>query len=437
MKKIWMKGEVFTALNAEEIKSLNDEQIVAYHDDATKSKEIEAEKINNTIIDLQENATTNKSEIETLKTQLAEVMKAHDNSLIETVKTQGIVLAKLMKNGSSSKVETIKDILSANGVAIKNVKNKGVNFTVKASQVPGDIGDRTDLAARIPGVEQIARRKVFMKDLIKTVSTDTEYIKKTEQDVVVRDAKNVAACAPSTHNTKLTWKQTTLQQRKVRDFVHVCIDMMEDYDFVEGEIKDLIEYGVASHVDAGLLLGDGISPNINGVASYASTFNAALVGADYSAATGSPIQTPNVGDLICVAGAQIEFLGQHNNFMPNVAVVNPKTVKLLKLTKDKNDQYLIPNWLTANGDEVGEIMLISNPLVPENEAYVMDSTKATIYQAKALNVAMSFENNDNFETETVTVKGYERLNLWVSTNNSNAFMHIPSISAAITAITKP
>ena len=432
--KTWIKNGSFVALNTEAIKGLTNEDSIEYFEALTAHREEEATGLKNSIKELSENADANAEAITKLATELKESTKVQ----AETVKAHGIALSKMAKGtGSTSAIKTIKSVLVSKAEALKNIKDKAVEIFVKATEAPADIADRADLAQRIPGVEQLARRATFMKDLIRVQPTDTEYIRKTEQDTVVRDAKNVAACAVSTHNTKLTWKQTTLQQKKVRDFVHVCLDMIDDYDFVEGEINDLISYGVANQVDSQLLLGDGTGANLNGVASYASTFNAALTGADYSAATGTPIQAPNVGDLICVVGAQIEFLGQDNKFMPNVAWVNPKTIKLLKLTKDQNDQYLLPNILTANGTEINEIMLVSNPLVPENEMYVGDTTKAVIYQAKAATVAMSFENNDNFETETVTVKGYERLNLWVSTNNSNAFMHVPSISAAITAITAP
>ena len=78
-----------------------------------------------------------------------------------------------------------------------------------------------------------------------------------------------------------------------------------------------------------------------------------------------------------------------------------------------------------------------NQLVPINEMYIMDSTKGTVYSRRGVTVEFGFENNDNFEKELVTVKAYERLNMRVRNVDANAFMHVPSISAGITAITKP
>lgn len=423
----------FENISQEEIDNLSPEAYAEYKSSVLEGLKSELKS---------EFAKETEASAKKLEDLQAEVNKTRDeqmDALKKAMKSQGEEMANIkLRHKSTGSISTIKELLENKADSIKAIKSSPVSLMVtKASEAPGDIANRDDLASFIPGVEQLARRAVFVKDFFNVVSTDTEYIKKTEQAVVVRDAKNVAACAASTHNTKLTWKQTTLQQQKVRDFVHVCLDMMEDYDFVEGEITDMISYGVNSKVDSQLLLGDGIAPNLNGILSYASTFAANLAGADYSVATGTPIQSPNLGDLICVMGAQIEYLGQDSKFLPNVAFVNPKQIKLLKLEKDANDQYLMPNWITANGTEVDMIRLVGNPLVPEDECYVMDSTKGVIYERKATEVAMAYENNDNFETETVTVKGVSRLNLWVSDNNSNAFMRCTGIAAALVAITKP
>jgi len=63
-----------------------------------------------------------------------------------------------------------------------------------------------------------------------------------------------------------------MQIQKVRDFVDVCIDMMDDYDYVQGEITNLVSTDVRLRVDSQLLLGTGVAPELNSVASTASTF---------------------------------------------------------------------------------------------------------------------------------------------------------------------
>ena len=441
---IWMVDKKFKELSLDEINGLTDAEKSEYHLALTTFKEGEKTRLEAEIKTLQTKEGENSEKIKELEESIKGVNIDILNTMAKSIKEIGLEMTKIKTEGLGRReTKTIAKLLETKKTEIENVRDKAVkiminvnDYSFKATQAPTDIGDREELGQWIQGVEQLARRAPFVRDWFRTVFTTKEYVKKMEQDVVVRDAKNVAACGETTHTTKLTWKKTDLQIRKVRDFVDICLDMLDDYDFVEGEIRDLINYGVMIKVDSQLLLGTGVSPQIAGIESYASTFSAALAGADYSAATGTTIQSPNLGDLICVAGAQIEYLGKNSKFTPNVAFVNPKQITNLKLTKDKKDQYLLPNWISPNGEKFGGIILVGNPLVPENEAYVMDSTKGVIYERKEIAVEMSYENATNFETETVTVKGYERLNLWVSDANSNAFMHLANISGALTAITK-
>lgn len=396
-----------------------------------------------------------------------EALEAKMNKLIAETNAHGVHLKKLAETSKGPKgaaeLKTIAETLASKEDSFKNfLAEKKGKFTIevaltdkalnakdsllkevrdaaKASQAAGDIDAGTDFAQMLPGVGQIPRKRTYIKDRIRTVSTNTEYIKYLDQETVVRDAKNVAGCGTTTHTTKLTWKTRTLQQTKVRDFVDVCIDMMNDYDFVEGEIRNLIDSSVQLKIDNGLLLDDGIHPNLTSIDSVASTFNAAAVGADYSA----EIQSATLIDLIMVGAAQIRAFGQENSWIADTAYLNPKDLTLLKLLKDQDDNYIKGNSIAPRviqnraGNLVvdGTVELIANPNVPENQMYIFDSMQATIYQAKTAVIEFSFENRSNFETETVTVKAYERLNMLVRNVNANAFLHFPDISAGITAIT--
>lgn len=402
-------------------------------------------------------------------TKDVDALEAKMQKLIDEQAANGVRLKKIAENSKGTKgaaeLKGISETLAAKGAEFKKFLDAGkgkfmieVNLTdkaltakdsllkevreaAKASQAAGDIDSGTDFAQMLPGVGQIPRKRTYIKDRIRTISTNTEYIKYLDQETVVRDAKNVAGCGVATHTTKLTWKTYTLQQTKVRDFVDVCIDMMEDYDFVEGEIRNLIDSSVQLKIDNGLLLDDGIHPNLKSIDSTSSTFNAAAVGADYAA----EVQAATLIDLIMVGSAQIKAFGQENSWIGDTCYLNPKDLTLLKLLKDQDDNYIKGNSIAprviqnANGNLVvdGVVELISNPNVAENEMYIFDSMQAAIYQAKTAVIEFSFENRSNFETETVTVKAYERLNMLVRNVNANAFLHFPDIAAGITAITAP
>jgi hypothetical protein len=111
------------------------------------------------------------------------------------------------------------------------------------------------------------------------------------------------------------------------------------------------------------------------------------------------------------------------------------------LYKDADNNYIKSDTImrvitNTNGNlEIDGVELISNPNVPANELYVFDSRRATIYKRKNATVELSYENRENFETETVTVKAYERLNMLVRSVDANAFMHCDDIATGLVDIT--
>lgn len=343
--------------------------------------------------------------------------------------------------------DSIKAALVAKSDLIKKMKSEksSGSFTIevditKATQGAGDIDSGTDFAMMMPGIGRIPHRRTYIKDRIRIIPTNTEYIKYLDQETVVRNAKNVAACGTTTHNTKLTWKVRTVQQQKVRDFVHICLDMMDDYDFVQGEIRNLLDTSLQLKIDNDLLLADGIAPNPNSIDAVASTFSASASGANYF----GTVQSAQLIDLITVCAAQISAFGAENSWRADTVYLNPRDYTLMKLLKDQEDNYIRgnTNWPRLVGMSNGNLLLdgiieiIANPNVPANEFYIFDSTRAAIVQSKTVVIEFSYENRDNFETETVTAKGYERLNLWIRNVDANAFMRVDDIEAALVSITK-
>jgi len=425
---------MFTKKTAEEISNLSEVELNDYHTALEKHREEKETELNKTISE-----KASATDVEALKAIVEDLKASEFEAMKSTLKAQGKEMAKLVEQVETS---TAKESVSFTMAVLKGLKENESNLKdvlkngsgtvkleIKASQDASDITSGTDFATMEAGVGQIATRQALMKSLFPVQAISTEYLKYNDQETIVRDAKNVAGCAASTHNSKVTWQVRTLQITKVRDYVDVCVDMMEDYDFVEGEIRNLVSTDVALKVDSQLLLGTGVYPETNSVAAVASTFAAG----DYALS----IQDATLVDLIKVAGAQISDFGQNNKFMANTVLLNPVDACKMQLLKDADGNYMIPNWITSDGVNIGAMRVIANQLIPADEAYIFDSSKGTIFQRRGATVEMAFENRENFEKELVTVKAYERLNFRVRNVDANAFMHVPSIATAVAAILKP
>lgn len=432
----------FVEKSEAEVEAMDYNQRKAYHiaqvqhliDEKQKELQPQLDEINKLLAD-------GKS-LADVKDKMADMEKSF-NSAIEKMNTASIqMLAKGEGSMGAKGGNSIESVLKSKEADIKKMlsrelKSFAFDIETKATQTASDITSGTDFAQMLPGVGQIPHKRTYIQQRVRVVGTNTEYIKYLDQATVVRDAKNVAACGDTTHTTKLTWQTYTLQQQKVRDFIDICIDMLEDYSFVESEIRNLISSSVALKVDQQLLLGTGTPPELESIDATSSTFSAALSGADYSAS----ITNPTIIDLIVVMAAQIEYLGSNNFWKADTAYLNPRDITLVKLYKDQEYNYISGETImriitNANGNlEIDGVEMISNPNVPAGEIYIFDSRQATIYKRRAVTIEMSYENNDNFENETVTVKAYERLNFLVRNVNANAFMHCDDINTSLAALT--
>lgn len=400
------------------------------------------------------------SKLEELRTQISGAIKQETIDTLKDELNKTMLEVKALKenvkvgNDRGVRKGSIAETLAVNKEKIEGFLNKKsgmLELEHKATETSTDINGRDAYFQWHEGgaVGQIPVRKPFVRELFKQVGSTSEYIKYIDQATVVRDAKNVSLCGSTTHNTKATWTVQSLQIQKVRDFGHVCLDMMQDYPFVDGEIRNLFESSLKLKIDNNFLLSDGVAPNpasIESVASIFAAFNADAT-ANYANAVTVPANMGNANliDLIGIAGAQIKAFGQNNAWMPNYVLLNPRDLYSLFLYKDSMNNYVKNNQLfqtlfTANGVGryfINGMELIENPLVPQNEFYIGDFRKGTVYSRPGLGIEFSFENRENFEQELVTVKVYERLNLLIRNVDADAFMHCGDIEQGLFDITAP
>lgn len=384
------------------------------------------------------------------KETLKEVMASEDIATIKTkvnemaTKVEKLVEGKLKANG----VKSLKEFIIENSEVLKGIKDAGGNggdamraaaakFSVSvdksgATEVASDIGDRDYLGEIDPVIGRKPVRRTVIMDLFRRKAVSTEYLHYWEENVVTRDAKNVVACATSTHTTKKTWAKRTVELAKIRDMVNICIDMLEDYAFVESEMRQLVEESIRLKAEYDLLLETATGANdMLSLTTVSSVFDPSNVLAVYA----NKFQAPTIGDLTAAMKGQIYTFGAENQFMADTVVMNYNDMITYLHAKDANNNYLFPNFVLGATDVVNGMRIVTSPLVAQNTLFVFDSTKGSILDRKKLTVVASFENNDNIEHEIVTFVGHERLQFHVRTIDRDAFMKCTDIEAAITAIT--
>tara|TARA_R110000764_G_scaffold39230_3_gene87444 strand:- start:12397 stop:13620 length:1224 start_codon:yes stop_codon:yes gene_type:complete len=398
--------------------------------------EMVVEKFEAKISEQTKGLASNES-VKALKEELAGIKQmAEADQTIELkakfvdLETSLIALKETSKNNVEAKM-TLADAIKGKAESIKAmISNKSgvVSLDVKSQQNPTDIGQRDSYAQILEGTNRKPVRETRISELFRRVPVSTEYVKYREEDVVTRDAKVVVACATSTSTTKKTWKTVTVQIAKIRDFVDVCIDMMDDYSFVASEVQQLVNESVKLKADSEILLGTG---DINSIDNVASAFNPANALAPYNGA----FTSATLAELTAAMKAQIYTFGQERSFNADTIVMNYNDWVKFMHSKNSQGDYLLPNFVMTGDGVLNGMRIVTSPIVTANSLYVFDSTKGEILDRQGAQLEMAYENNDNFEHEIVTLKVVERLQFHVAGVNADAFMKSDDISGDLVKIT--
>lgn len=358
------------------------------------------------------------------------------------LKEQSKVITALKEKGNNSLANALEKKTASIKKAIEEIAQKGkASFSLEQKAITSaSVVDGTDqYFYGLDGIGKQPVRQLVMESLFSSVNVGPNSggtIRYTDQDVLTRGADNVANCSlfPT---SDITWKTTTDTIKKIADSIPVCKDAMEDFGFIESEVNTFILENLRLKLDQQLLLGTGTGLELNSVDSYAQTWSVAPTSPIEGMAASIPF--PTTYDVLASAICQIVNSGQANRsyYNPNAIAMNPTDVCQMKLEKDADGNYLLPLYFSADGMSIDGVPVYATPLVPQNTAYVFDSSKGTIYTEREIMIEMADEHGTDFLEDFIRIKGSMRKQLIVRTVNQNAFLKITDIAAAKTALAKP
>ena len=208
--------------------------------------------------------------------------------LTEAVEKQGEELRKMFDNNSKGERKSLEETVKERAEEIKDIANHQGQKTVKII-VPTrkTLVTRAGLANStlgmfLPDVGQIATMDTVMRPLFRQgrVSANSNgIIRYIDQNTISRGAAFVAEGAQKPESA-ITWIQRTFQVEKLADSIPVTKEAWADIDFIQSEISRLLEVNLQLKEDDALYDGDGVSPNIKGIYTYAPVFDTAAYDAD-------------------------------------------------------------------------------------------------------------------------------------------------------------
>ena len=179
--------------------------------------------------------------------------------------------------------------------------------------------------------------------------------------------------------------------------------ILDDAPQLASYINGRLIYGLKLVEEQQILLGDGIGQNLLGIMPQATAYNAALE-------TSLAIQKKNKMDVLRVAMLQVQLA----LYPPSGMALHPTDWAAITLTKDANGNYLIANPQSTVSQMLWSLPVVPSMSMPQGQFLVgAFQLAAQLHDREQANIAISFEDGDNFRKNAVTIRAEERLALAV------------------------
>lgn len=377
-----------------------------------------------------------------LQKQIEDGLKAADNSqeLKDTLgKMQehldGLDI-KLQKKGLMNGVlktldSAVKEHFDNEGIktsieTMKKNQQSAVNFEVKAAttMVLGSYAGNA-LTTEIDRVISAAPNRMPLFRNIVNVST----IRGNKVTWVNKEAQEGTAgmTAEGARKSQISWTYTeeSADVKKITAFVKVSKEALDDLDFLRSEINTDLREAIEIKLDEQISDGDGVGQNLKGILQYAPTFT--VTGTSFATA----VFNANRLDVLRTAVALVK----KKRYNPNYIVISPMDAALMDLEKGTDGHYILPPFVTADGQRIVGVVVIENEAIEEGSFLVGDFTKSNLRIREEININLGYENDD-FTKNLVTILAEMRAVHYIKKHHIPAFLQ-GTFAAAITAINKP
>lgn len=437
MSKKWLSSTgAFKEISAEAQVELEEKDLLEYKNAAVKDS---AQKLK----DAKEKTDANSEEIKELSKALSELKNGELKAILNAVHKQGEAIAanKLDVKGAEELADLIVKGFEEKRTDIKRLKeNTGsVDIEIKADVTTGSVENST-FSARQQGIGKLPVRPTYMAGRFLNGGSlgvnSGGTITWVDQKSQTRGADNVAECG-TFPESDIVWIERDLKAKKIGDSIPICEEALEDFNFIRSEVENFLIENIILKEDNDLLNGSGTGDIISGVAASAQA---------WSVAVGSPIEalandidTPTIANVAFTAISQIKNSGFNNTYMPNFIDLNPVDYQRMLLEKDVDKNSINDQLVRIN--DAGEVFIagvrvVENPLVIQDEMWVGDYTKGTLFNHRGLRITLATQHGTDFLQDRVRLKGSIRKILMIRNVYANAFLKVPSIDAAIIALAK-
>ncbi len=199
----------------------------------------------------------------------------------------------------------------------------------------------------------------------------------------------------------ITFEMVSTTVKTLAHWMYASKQILADARQLASYINGRLIYGLKLTEEQQILLGDGTGQNLLGIMPQATAYDAALEAQ-------LAIQNKNKMDVLRVAMLQVQLA----LYPPSGIVLHPTDWASITLTKDANGNYLIANPQSTVSQMLWSLPVVPSMSMPQGQFLVgAFMLGAQLFDREQANIAVSYEDRDNFIKNAVTVRAEERLAL--------------------------
>ncbi|MEN8251280.1 MAG: phage major capsid protein [Bacteroidota bacterium] len=333
---------------------------------------------------------------------------------------------KLKKAGEKAQGETLEGIIKENFDKIVEASTKDqVKHEFEVSEKVLTTAVTSTITARDNSLSPLAFRTLKMADLWRHITLGKDnagtvsYID-WDTATTTRAAAMVAE-GGTFPSSDAAWEEFSIKLKKIGDSMPVSEEFTVDQARFNGELAAFLGDNVAIVEDTQLLSGNGTGSNLTGV----------LTSAPVHGVVSRGIVDASVYDLIPILREGI-VKGKGSKYRPNFVMMNLTEINNYKLKKDGNNNYVMPPFVSADGNVIDGIPVIENNGMADNTMLMGDSRYGRIYDAaEGYTVQVGYVDSQ-FKQDLKTLKARKRLALLIKNSEKEAYIQVTSITTALT-----
>lgn len=256
---------------------------------------------------------------------------------------------------------------------------------------------------RDPGVEKLARRRLFIRDVLPAVPTTAnaiDYVKISSAPM----SPTMQTEGSAKQESELNFSTETANVRTLAHWIPATKQILADFAELESIIRDELLYSYRKVEEEQILSGAGTGQNLNGLVTQATSFTTSLLGAAYT----------KIDQLRRV----IQQIDTADEVPVSWFALNPIDFADIELTKvpqqaNYGGPYIVGNPLGAVIPQLWRRTIIETNALTSGTFLAGNSQGAKIRDREGVNVQISTEHDDYFTKNKVAILCEGRLTLVV------------------------